>query len=419
MPTKKITEPKDPNSLTITAGMDIGNGDSKIKLSINDQPTTSFSLPSAVAYTTGANTPKVPTKDYMNNLYNNLDAEVTGPGVKPNDEGRVFFGQRAVESGQSLTMFNINDHVPKSEDSLSTILIDGILASSAITEYFNKNNKLPDHLNIIAGIGTALPIADYLDYRDQYKQTLMSGIHTVTVRNFKEPIQVKIKFQAVTVMAEGAAAQYAIRKLGAKFIQLAIDNARKNGSNIDPAYTGEMLADATNSIGLDLGDGTVNIAVITNKRMNIEASRTLNKSYGTVLDGAVEDLINTNASFDNRRDLSAFMLDKNNQKMPAQKSTYQQAQRAIDRHKKILARDIQQIFASVFRKVGKATQVIWVYGGGATPMQKDLEPIMTQATKVGEDQNIPVLWMDSSYSRNLNRNGLYDAAIYGVQASLQ
>ena len=44
---------------------------------------------------------------------------------------------------------------------------------------------------------------------------------------------------------------------------------------------------------------------------------------------------------------------------------------------------------------------------------------MTQATKVGKDQNVPVLWMDSSYSRNLNRNGLYDAAIYGVQASLQ
>lgn len=247
----------------------------------------------------------------------------------------------------------------------------------------------------------------------------MSGIHTVTVRNFKEPIQVKIKFQAVTVMAEGAAAQYAIRKLGPKFIQLAIDNARKNGSNIDPDYTGEMLANVTNSIGLDLGDGTVNIAVITNKHMNIEASRTLNKSYGTVLDGAVDDLINTNASFDNRRDLSAFMLDENNQKMPAQKATYQQAQRAINRHKKILARDIQQIFASVFRKVGKSTQVIWVYGGGATPMQNDLEPIMTQATKVGKDQNVPVLWMDSSYSRNLNRNGLYDAAIYGVQASLQ
>lgn len=419
MPTKKTLKSDKPEDLAVTAGMDIGNGDSKIKLAFGDDDPTSFSLPSAVAYTTGANTPKVPTEEYIENLYNNLDAEVVGPGVKSIDEGRVFFGKRAVESGQSLTMFNINNHMPKSEDSLSTILIDGILASSAITEYFKKNKKLPDHINLVAGIGTALPINDYLDYRDQYKQTLMSGIHTVTVRNFREPIIVKIKFQAVTVMAEGAAAQYAIRKLGPKFIQLAIDNARKNGSNIDPTYTGDMLAAATNSIGLDLGDGTVNIAVITNKRMNIEASRTLNKSYGTVLDGAVEDLANTRASFDNRRDLSNFMLDKNNQRMAAQKATYDKAQKAIDKHKLVLARDIRTIFTDVFRHVGQSTQVIWVYGGGATPMQKVLEPVMTEETKVGDDQNIPVLWMDSEYSRNLNRNGLYEAAIYGVQASLQ
>lgn len=419
MPTKKTLKSDKPEDLAVTAGMDIGNGDSKIKLAFGDDDPTSFSLPSVVAYTTGANTPKVPTEEYIENLYNNLDAEVVGPGVKSIDEGRVFFGKRAVESGQSLTMFNINNHMPKSEDSLSTILIDGILASSAITEYFKKNKKLPDHINLVAGIGTALPINDYLDYRDQYKQTLMSGIHTVTVRNFREPIIVKIKFQAVTVMAEGAAAQYAIRKLGPKFIQLAIDNARKNGSNIDPTYTGDMLAAATNSIGLDLGDGTVNIAVITNKRMNIEASRTLNKSYGTVLDGAVEDLANTRASFDNRRDLSNFMLDKNNQRMAAQKATYDKAQKAIDKHKLVLARDIRTIFTDVFRHVGQSTQVIWVYGGGATPMQKVLEPVMTEETKVGDDQNIPVLWMDSEYSRNLNRNGLYEAAIYGVQASLQ
>lgn len=419
MPTKKTLKSDKPEDLAVTAGMDIGNGDSKIKLAFGDDDPTSFSLPSVVAYTTGANTPKVPTEEYIENLYNNLDAEVVGPGVKTIDEGRVFFGKRAVESGQSLTMFNINNHMPKSEDSLSTILIDGILASSAITEYFKKNKKLPDHINLVAGIGTALPINDYLDYRDQYKQTLMSGIHTVTVRNFREPIIVKIKFQAVTVMAEGAAAQYAIRKLGPKFIQLAIDNARKNGSNIDPTYTGDMLAAATNSIGLDLGDGTVNIAVITNKRMNIEASRTLNKSYGTVLDGAVEDLANTRASFDNRRDLSNFMLDKNNQRMAAQKATYDKAQKAIDKHKLVLARDIRTIFTDVFRHVGQSTQVIWVYGGGATPMQKVLEPVMTEETKVGDDQNIPVLWMDSEYSRNLNRNGLYEAAIYGVQASLQ
>ena len=316
-------------------------------------------------------------------------------------------------------MFNITNHVPKSHDSLSTILLDGILASRSVMHYYKTQGQLPKQLDLIAGVGVPLPIADYLDYRESYKQTLMSGIHLVTVRNFAEPITVKIKYQSVVVMAEGAAAQYAITKLGPKFIQLAIDNARKHGAKIDPAYTGDLLSKATNSIGIDIGDGNVNIAVITNRAINIEASTSIDKSYGTVLDGAVQDLANTTASFKNRRDLSDFMRDPLNQVMPAQKATYLQAQRAIDNHKEILVRDIRSVFTDVFRKVGQRTQVVWVYGGGATPMQKNLEPVMIAETKVGAGQNIPILWMDSTYSRNLNRNGLFDAAMYGVKASLQ
>lgn len=413
------TTPKDPRVMHIVAGMDIGNGDSKCKVQIDSDKPVVFDLPSVAAYTTGSNTPKVPTDDYMKNLYNNLDAEITGPGIKSNDEGRVFFSKRAIDSGESLTMFNITNHVPKSHDSLSTILLDGILASRGVMHYYKTQGQLPKQLDLIAGVGVPLPIADYLDYRESYKQTLMSGIHLVTIRNFAEPITVKIKYQSVVVMAEGAAAQYAITKLGPKFIQLAIDNARKHGAKIDPAYTGDLLSKATNSIGLDIGDGNVNIAVITNRAINIEASTSIDKSYGTVLDGAVQDLANTTASFKNRRDLSDFMRDPLNQVMPAQKATYLQAQRAIDNHKEILVRDIRSVFTDVFRKVGQRTQVVWVYGGGATPMQKNLEPVMIAETKVGAGQNIPILWMDSTYSRNLNRNGLFDAAMYGVKASLQ
>lgn len=416
--TVKTTQ-KDPRVMHIVAGMDIGNGDSKCKVQIDSDKPVVFDLPSVAAYTTGSNTPKVPTDDYMKNLYNNLDAEITGPGIKSNDEGRVFFSKRAIDSGESLTMFNITNHVPKSHDSLSTILLDGILASRGVMHYYKTQGQLPKQLDLIAGVGVPLPIADYLDYRESYKQTLMSGIHLVTVRNFAEPITVKIKYQSVVVMAEGAAAQYAITKLGPKFIQLAIDNARKHGAKIDPAYTGDLLSKATNSIGIDIGDGNVNIAVITNRAINIEASTSIDKSYGTVLDGAVQDLANTTASFKNRRDLSDFMRDPLNQVMPAQKATYLQAQRAIDNHKEILVRDIRSVFTDVFRKVGQRTQVVWVYGGGATPMQKNLEPVMIAETKVGAGQNIPILWMDSTYSRNLNRNGLFDAAMYGVKASLQ
>ena len=258
-----------------------------------------------------------------------------------------------------------------------------------------------------------------MDYRDAYSQNLQSGNHIVTVRNFGKPIQVQIHYSSCVILAEGAAAQYAIRKLGSKFIQMTLDRARQEGAKIDPAYTGEMLAQATNSVGIDLGDGTVNFPVITNGRINVEASSSIDKGYGTVLDEAVQDLSHTMARFDSRRALSSFMLDKSNLAMPAQKATYQVAQRAIDDHKQIFVRDIRTMFTDIFRKVGQRTQVIWVYGGGATPMKDTLEPVLIDETMVGSGENIPILWMDSSYSRNLNRNGLYEAAIYGVRSNLQ
>lgn len=409
-------------TITVTAGLDIGNGDSKCKIAFADNKPIVITVPSAIAYTTGSNTPSIATSEYMDysNLANSLDAQVVGPGIKSIDEGRVFFGKRAINSGESLTMFNITNHVPKSQDSLSAILIDGILASTAVSQFYKDNQTLPELIKLNVALGIALPIDDYRDYRDSYKNNLMSRTHTVTIRNFEKPIQVEIDFKAVVIMAEGAAAQEAIHRLGAAFIQAALDKARKDGANIDKAYTGEILAKSTNSIGIDLGDGTVNFPVITKQAINKEVSSSINKGYGTVLDGAVQDLIDTNASFQNRRDLIDFMMDDANKVMPAQKQTYDVAKRAIDAHKQVFARDIRMKFTDIFRKVGQRTQVIWVYGGGSTPMQKVLEPILITETKVGSGTNIPVLWMDSSYSRNLNRNGLYDAAKYGrVQAKLQ
>lgn len=405
--------------MQIIAGLDIGNGDSKCKLQINGQDPIALDLPSVVAYTTGSNTPKVPTSHYMETLTNRLDASVVGPGIHHVDEGRMFFGKRAITSGESLTSFNISNHVPKSQDSLSTILIDGIIASNAVSHYYKSNNKLPSNLTVDSVIAIPLPIDDYLEYRNTYKTSLMSAPHTVTIRNFGDPITVTINYKNVIVLAEGAAAQYAILKLGPKFLQKALDSARLHGAKIDQAYTGEMLAKATNSISLDIGDGNVNFPVITNKQINVEASRSINKGYGSVLDGAVVDLANTTASFDSRRDLSDFLRDPMNQLMPAQKATFVEADRAVENHKQVFTRDIRTTFSDIFRRVGQRTQVIYVYGGGATPMQKSLEPVLIDETKVGNGENIPILWMDSVYSRNLNRNGLFEAAVYGTKSNLQ
>lgn len=415
----KITKEEKVPTVGVTAGLDIGNGDSKCLIKIGNHDRYAVELPSVVAYTTGSNTPKVPTEEYLDNLPNELEASVSGPGISGADEGRMFFGERAIDSGLSLSMFDIANHTPKALDPLSTILIDGILASSVVRQYYLDNGKLPKAINVAASVGVPLPINDYMQYKDVYERTLTSKNHQVIIRNFEEPIVVDIHYTSCRTMAEGAAAQYAILQLDPKVLQMCIDNARQHGIHINEAYTGEVISKAKNTISIDIGDGNVNIPVITNGRINIEASTAINHGYGDVLTGAVQDLANTTASFENRRSLSSFMLDPTNKDMPAQKATWEMAQRKIDQHKPILARDIRQAFTEVFRKVGQRTQVIFGYGGGSNPMQDVMMPILAKETKVGGDENIPVLWMNSEYSRFLNRLGLYYAALHGVQSRLQ
>ena len=52
-----------------------------------------------------------------------------------------------------------------------------------------------------------------------------------------------------------------------------------------------------------------------------------------------------------------------------------------------------------------------MYGGGATPVKKYLFPRLIDCATIGDTSDmIPVLYMDSNYSRFLNRQGLFNVA---------
>ena len=61
------------------------------------------------------------------------------------------------------------------------------------------------------------------------------------------------------------------------------------------------------------------------------------------------------------------------------------------------------------RKVGAFTEVVYIYGGGATAVKEYLHPLLLKEVKGfgGEGSMFPVLYLDSRYSRHLNREGLY------------
>lgn len=398
--------------VNIIGGLDIGNGYTKGKVAINgdkDHPVM-VDLPSCVSYISPTRwIPTDPDRTYLDDFWNELDCDITSEAISTADAGRVIFGRRAVESGNTPVIFNISDHVPKCDDSLSSQLVLGCIASAALRYFYNTYGELPqDTLKVSTTIGLALPIADFVDYHDRYRHKFMASDHQVYIHNFDRDVVVDIHFNEVAVLAEGAAAQYAITELGKDMLDLALDEARSAHIPIDASETGDTLVHYTNTIGVDVGEGTVNFPVFRNGKVSVENSSSINKGYGTVLQNVVEQVRNMSFAPQSRKDLAEFMLkpypNAQQRKLRNKLETY------IDAETAIFARDVIMEYKAVLNRVKLNADVVYVYGGGANSVRNILWPALVEASKLDDDIYTPVIYLNSAYSRDLNRNGLYMVA---------
>lgn len=395
--------------MDIVCGLDVGNGYTKAKASVNGGAPVTVDLPSTVSYTVGSDIPKTPTDAYMANLANELDCDIVSKGIKPMDAGRVLMGERAVRSGESQTEFNIENHVPKCKDSLAIQLVCGTIAAIAVDAAWRELKRVPaGTLEVSSVCAVALPIEDYMEWKDEYVRVLSQGSHHVHIHNFEDDVTVAISFRDVVVLPEGAAAQYAITGLGPDFLQMALDEARTQGAGLAPEYTGEVLVQAMNTIGIDIGEGTVNFPVFRDGDVSVESSSSINRGYGSVLTSVVAELRNTNYAFGSRKDLADFLLRDN--VLPAQAQAQAKAQMLVDKHVRVFCRDVMKEYSNIFRKVGLRTDAVYVYGGGANPVRETLWPMLVEASTLEDGNCLPIVYMDSAYSRDLNRNGLWEAA---------
>lgn len=396
--------------MNIIAGLDIGNGYVKGKLSVDGGVPTMVDMPSVVTYTKVQALPVTPDDAYVKNFDNMMDVEFSSRIVDEASKGRMYVGERAISAGTSLREFDINNVQPKCEDSLSTILTLSAIASVAFRHYWGENHALPQEeiaCNVVAAM--ALPIEDYMRYKDRYAEDLMRTEHRVIIHNFEQDVVVRIKFDDVRSKPEGAAAQYAITSLGGDFLQAVLDDSRRRGVPIDPEYTGAMLAtQVRNTIGVDIGEGTVNFPVFTNGAVNIEASKSINSGYGTVLENVVAETVNDSTlRCSSRKDLASFLLEKN--LLPQGKRRQAALRKLTDEQVIVFVRELMRTFNRVFADVGGRTDAIYVYGGGASSVQFALYDELVKAV-TGDLGTLPVIYLDSSYSRDLNRTGLYSIA---------
>lgn len=389
----------------IIAGLDIGNG--YVKGKADGAESTNIDIPSGVALVTRTHDLKTPlseAQDVMSDIFNQMELSFDTPLISDNQ--RRLFGRRALQSGMSIQEFDVYSHISKAKQPLSAILTLGCLAGKVILDYWNQNKALPtDILKATVRIALALPIGEFKKYRKSYADGYKDSEHIITMHNFEQPIHVRLKFEDVQVIAEGASAQYAIIAKGEELMNAMLSDVRKMGEPLEGITAGDVLA-AKNIVGIDIGEGTVNFPVFQSGKFNSDVSLTFDKGYGEVLNSALERLQDAGHAFNSRKELQDFL---NTTPTALNKKRYKIVQDIVDEEIMSFVSEIAMQFSKIMERTGSYLEVVYVYGGGATPVRNELYPLLIEKVKSfgGGEMLYPILYLDSRYSRYLNREGLY------------
>ena len=373
------------SAIELVGGLDIGNGCVKGGLWTKGGQTQNVDFPAGVVISSPDNFIAVLEQDagdVIADIYNQMNVSFDSQAVR--SDNTYWFGMRANNSGQHVEEFSVQNTKSKAENKLSAILVLGSLAGRALQEYWAMHRKLPDNvLEASVCVGLALPISEYANYHKRYARMFMEASHMVCFQNFDKPVRVCLKFDDVRVMPEGASAQYAISARGKDFMELLLKDCRAHGAPLD-GVTGEDMLALKNVVGIDIGEGTVNFPVFKNGQFNSDASKTLLEGYGNMLENAEGGL-------------------------PTKRATYNKVQAVVAKQRGIFAQVIISKFEEVMRRVGADVDVVYVYGGGATDLKEVLYPMLLDRSRDfggGTDLGYPVMYLDSVYSRYLNREGL-------------
>jgi plasmid segregation protein ParM len=392
----------------VVAGLDVGNGYVKGAIKVDNEVENVF-IPSCAmkVKNTGNILPvegESAIKEVVTNIFDYLDVSFDSKMIE--DGRRRFVGARAVSMGDyGMDVFKISGNISKAKQELSPVLVFTSIAGVVLKKEFEKTGRLPEEIECHVSLAVALPIDEYKDYRGEYKASYKNTSHVVSINNFLTPVRIKIVIDNVIVGAEGASAQYAITEYGEPLYNAMLKTARKYGAELK-GLEARHLANIVNTVGIDIGEGTVNFPVFTNGQFNTDISTTVNMGYGTVLQESLAMLRKSGHVFKGgRKELAEYLKNP-----PAQDDyfyeDYKEVVSIVDDQADTLVNEIVNHLTDI---LGSNVQVAYVYGGGAAPMREILYPKLIEATRpyAGVKADYPILYLGNEYSQNLNREGLY------------
>lgn len=395
---------------TITAGLDLGNGYVKANIDGTVQVYPSVAVKQ---FNTTVNQP-IATDElpfFMKDILNQMDLSFSSPMVRSTE--RRLFGERALRSGLSIEEFDVFSRTSKAEVDLSGALALATIAADRMYTHYNQHGALPESdLHVRVNLAAALPINEFRVHANRYKEGFLNSgkPHVVTFHNFANPVRVQILFDKVYIANEGESAQYGLMFAKEPFLNMIKKEAVKrfpNGELDD--ITGADLVTAKNTLGIDIGEGTIDFAVFSDGRFNSDSSSTMNQGYGAVLESTLTKLQDEGYPYKSRKELSEFL---HNDPSPFTRKKWnhvkQVNQTEEDRFGEVVASEVSKVFS----KVGGFIEVIFVFGGGATPLEWSLfQKLQERTSEFGDDNLLPIVYLDSAFSRFLNVQGLYQVAL--------
>lgn len=347
---------------------------------------------------------------YFADLMNHLDVTIQSPAVK--EAGRMLVGQSAVTSGLATETLDVNDLSGKSTADETIILTLSLIAGQAVKDYWTAKHELPVNLDVEVNMTTALPVLEGKrgGTTKAYQARYLNARHTVTLYNFTDLMSVNIQFKNVIVALEGETAQYRIMNPLPAFVSSVDADFKQHypllNQGVAPAeqITGKTLTTAGDLLSVDIGEGTVDLVVFNNHKINIHDSTSMPKGYGNALQEAVNELQAEQINVSDRISLQNF-LDQTTNALKRRKQ--QRAQKAVDHQMDQLAGAVVDVVSQTLNKAATGVDVIYVYGGGSVPLEPYLrKPLMEKTRAFNGGDDIPVIFIEPRFAQYMNQAGL-------------
>lgn len=377
---------------------DIGNGFTKVSINNKRLPLE----PSVVSKVTH-DIPKLENSDpqeILKSLDENLDISIQS-SLSMN--GRYLVGKAALCNTFSQISYNVKATADKAHDDITLIMCLSMITLGALQTYRGK--KIPEQIDInVEKLATALPLMEAAtsEHREALTKRYMGTTHVITVNNFPNPVTVHIHVRQTVIASEGIIGNVALvyDPQTGTYRNNSFYNEFSQKYNLKN-FTGKSIYQFNNIIGIDIGDGTVDISVVgKNLALNTNESKFIDSGIGNVIDSAIQQLRQKKGININSRQIFVEQAFRNDERGKYYLNL-------INENLPIIEAQINNKIKEIYQELNGDIDLIYFHGAGANLIKSTYTPELNKLLKqVDLFNNTKVLWIPKEQSQWLNLEGL-------------